>query len=1223
MTPNLNSGANVASPGLIAIILIAGSMIIPSIGLLGWLSKVLLFASFGENNIPMVPSTAICFLLLSFSTILMFRPTRLIYRNIIITIAGSIISMYGLLTFIGLTTGLPIVPDNFLPPIMGSLHGIPMGRMAPSTALLFVFSGMSLLFSLLALYRFEKSSLLKFWAVLLGSIIVFIGFVFSIAYMLNLALFYGGETIPMALTTSITFILSGSALIMIQNSQNDTLNHSLTMLKNIKIETQLKFGFAVLLLFVILLGTISYQQSHRIHQQIEDMYNHPLQVRRSIGELTSSLYSIRVDIKNLVLIDLIDNIDRESEQAANEISLELSNKKVDNEIEILRKLYLGPINDIDSLEFEFVKWKSIRKETIRIHKAGQIQQAAERSTITGVGGQQAQIVLKSLDRISLFASDKGDEFYAASIDLENSLHKQLFILVAIIMVISLIVSRFLMQAMRKPIKELINATKSFQGGNVNARSSYTSQNEFGELSNSYNTLADSIQQSLSLNEKIENISGLMLSEDDAKIFFQKTLNALSAHTDSQIAAVYLLNDENKSYDHFESIGLETNAKQSFTAENFEGEFGSAISSRKIQHIKNIADDTRFTFYSVTGKFIPREILTIPIQANNEVIAIISLASLSIYSKESIQLIDKILNTLSARVAGILSYVKIKEFSAEMELQNTELEASKTELSSQSAELTEQNTELELQKKQLSQANQLKTSFFSNMSHELRTPLNSVIALSGVLNRRLDKKIPQEEYSYLQVIERNGKLLLNLINDILDIARIEAGHDDIEITEFNANDCIDDIINSLSIQANQKNIELIHSKIDSELFINSDIKKYRHILMNIISNAVKFTEKGKVEVSAKQDNHDLVITVSDTGIGISKEQLTYVFDEFKQADSSTSRKFGGTGLGLSIAKKYTNMLGGNIFISSEIGKGSIFTLTLPLKHIMEGEILDTETLNFPGLGTAQFSHDRIPNKIEKTILLVDDSEPALIQMTDVLEEGGYHILIAHDGSEALAIIENETLDAVILDLMMPEIDGFQVLKSIREQESISHLPVLILTAKHITKEELTFLKSNNISQLIQKGDVNPNQLLGAVANMLFPEKEELKTLPLEPQSIKEKPLVLIVEDNPDNMISAKAVLSDAFTVLEAVDGIMAVEMAKKFNPNLILMDLALPKLDGIEAFKMIRKNPELEHIKIIALTASAMTQDREAILAHGFDAFIPKPIDEKQFFTIINSTLYGQ
>ena len=212
------------------------------------------------------------------------------------------------------------------------------------------------------------------------------------------------------------------------------------------------------------------------------------------------------------------------------------------------------------------------------------------------------------------------------------------------------------------------------------------------------------------------------------------------------------------------------------------------------------------------------------------------------------------------------------FSRKLEFQNTELEAQKTEMSAQSSELMEQNRELEMQKIQLSEASRLKTNFLSNMSHELRTPLNSVIALSGVLNRKLATKIPPEEYSYLEIIERNGKHLLSLINDILDISRIEAGKEEIEITKFSTKNLIAEVISMIHPQAEQKNIEIIQKDEEPDIFINGDADKCSHILQNLIGNAVKFTEKGNVEISASQIGNKIGITIKDTGIGISGNHL---------------------------------------------------------------------------------------------------------------------------------------------------------------------------------------------------------------------------------------------------------------------------------------------------------------------------------------------------------------
>lgn len=624
---------------------------------------------------------------------------------------------------------------------------------------------------------------------------------------------------------------------------------------------------------------------------------------------------------------------------------------------------------------------------------------------------------------------------------------------------------------------------------------------------------------------------------------------------------------------------------------------------------------------------------------------VSLASLRKYTAQTVDLFYKIYDVLSARIDGILAYRSIRKAATRLQQQNIELEQQRNELKQQSAELEQQNRELEIQKNQLREASRLKTTFLSNMSHELRTPLNSVIALSGVLNRRLQGQIPEDEYSYIGVIERNGRQLLTLINDILDISRIEAGREEVEINEFDMDNAIAEVVEMIQPQANDRKIELLQHKSESKILLQSDNKKVRHILQNLIANAVKFTEKGSVEVRAKNADNSIIVSIKDTGIGIPAEHLLHIFDEFRQADSSTSRRFGGTGLGLAIARKYARLLGGDITVVSEPDKGSEFTLVLPEKAGSKIPIQEIDRRFDVSANTGSSQILKLENNAEKStnaksILLVEDSEPAIVQIKDMLESNNYKVRAARSGAEALRFLSEFMPDAIILDLMMPVMDGFELLEKIRNFEKTKDVPVLILTAKHITKDDIKFLKTNNIHQLIQKGDVQRDALLHAVYTMVTELETKIRTretLSAEftshysEQEI-ENPIkdsqnaeltVLIVEDNSDNMTTVKAVIGDKFKTIEAVNGVDAVEKAQKFIPDFILMDIALPKLDGIQAFKQIRNDPRLAHIPVIALTASAMLSDRETILAHGFEAYIPKPIDEKQFFDILNKVIYGK
>ncbi len=985
-------------------------------------------------------------------------------------------------------------------------------------------------------------------------------------------------------------------------------------IKDLSIGTQLKLGFSIVIFLIVILGVFTWIQNDELALQTQYMYKHPLKVQRALGELKADVLIVHRGMKDLFLTgndEEFSSVIQGIEQAKADVS-----KKLD----ILYGAYLGPKSDIDSIYYNFIVWNTMRDETIRLFRNGQVEMAASRTkSSTGIAGKQAEKIFVYIQKVNDFANNKATQFYNEAVKTKEHLRTMAFIIIFLSIVMAFIIISVLLFNIKRPLSELDSVIRQIMQGKTSIRIRYTSKNIFGALASGFNSMADTIESDLNLKSSAANLADVMLREDDAHQFCHKLLGSLLQQTDSQMGAVYFLNEENNHFYNFESIGMGAESCKDFSVIEFEGQMGLAISSKQMQYISNIPDDTPFKFYAANGQFNPREIITIPIISGNKTIAVISLMSIKKFTDHSLTLLQNIAPMLNARVNGILVHHKIILFSKELEEKNQKLDMQKKELSVQADELQEQNTELEFQKKQLDEASRLKTNFLSNMSHELRTPLNSVIALSGVLNRRLKNKIAEEEYSYLDVIERNGKHLLSLINDILDISRIEAGREEIEISRFNANQLIADIVEMIQPQAKQKKIKLVHLDGNAEILISSDVTKCRHILQNLISNAVKFTDEGKVEVCATQKNNEIEIVVKDTGIGIDEAHLPHIFDEFRQADSSTSRRFGGTGLGLAIVKKLSKLLGGHVLVKSIPGKGSVFTLILPLAVSSENEIISVEVRKENRRNVQRMSE----NVSERTILLVEDSEPAIIQMKDILDEVGYRVMVAQNGSEAFEFIKHEIPDAIILDLMMPGIDGFEVLQSIRENPRTLNVPILILTAKHITKEELSFLKRNHIYQLIQKGDVNLNELKETVSSMIFPATEEIPEIKPALPELEGKQTILIVEDNPDNMLTVKAILGDKFNIFEAYNGKEGVEMAQKHVPHIILMDIELPEMDGIQAFKTIRGNRNLEHIPVIALTASAMTSERETILAHGFDVYLAKPINEELFFNTINQVLYGK
>ncbi len=984
-------------------------------------------------------------------------------------------------------------------------------------------------------------------------------------------------------------------------------------LKNIKIAYQLRTALGVVFLLIAGLTISSLITENALWNNTKNLYEHPLTVRRALGALQVDVVSIHKDMIHLVM--------EGSQPEMNRLILEVDAYEADanRQIKIIYNSYLGPSKDIDEVNDAMAKWKTIRTETIRLLRAGQIDAARQRVESGGPGGAQANIVISSINKVGVFAQDKGDQFYReAQINKDKVLIQRTAMLI-ITLLLLLGIGYFLRKGIVTPLKELTTATEALQRGELDSRSRYISANEYGSLAAAFNSMAETVEREMLHKDNLNHISSAILQHNELRPFCQDLLQQLLSFTDSQLGAIYFLNEEQSRFEHYESIGLEVENHSSFSAARREGEFGAVLATGQLVHLTDIPVEAQITFSAVSGDFKAKEIISLPILTKSNVIGIISLASWNSYSAPALRLLNSLLYEVSAHLNSKLAAQQISNFTRQLQKTNQELEGQAKELAVQRDELAEQNIELEMQKKQLDAASKLKSSFLSNMSHELRTPLNSVIALTSVLNRRLRGTIPDEEYSYLEVIERNGKNLLALVNDILDLSRVESGKEEISLSRFSIQQVIGEIVEAIDPQAQEKGITLINKVSLNLPDIISDMPKCRHILQNILGNAIRFTDEGKVEISSALLNDELHIAVRDTGIGIAPQHLKFIFDEFRQADDSPSKKSGGTGLGLAIAKKYAQLLGARIDVESTIGQGSVFTIKLPraIRLQTNDEVSDFRSYR-ADINTLDFNSQT--GGQAKQILLVEDSEPAIIQIKDILSDQGYQIKAVTNGKEALEYIDQIQPDGVILDLMMPEMDGFKVLRTIRSVERSAQIPVLILTAKHITKDELRFLKSNNVTQLIQKGAIDKKELLEAVKNLVSQASWEQAAL-IEPSiRVSRRPLILVMEDNLDNMTTVKALLHKNYDIIEAPDGQVGIKQALKHCPDLILMDLSMPNMDGFQALEVIKGKQELKHIPVIALTARAMSGDREDIMARGFDGYVAKPIEEIALLEVIRRSL---
>ncbi|HRU05939.1 MAG TPA: ATP-binding protein [Candidatus Brocadiia bacterium] len=389
--------------------------------------------------------------------------------------------------------------------------------------------------------------------------------------------------------------------------------------------------------------------------------------------------------------------------------------------------------------------------------------------------------------------------------------------------------------------------------------------------------------------------------------------------------------------------------------------------------------------------------------------------------------------------------RVRERTRELELANSRLaEANERlrlqskELERQAAALKEHAAELDVQRKRAEDADRMKSEFLANMSHELRTPLNSVIALSQLILSRGPGRKPEQDASLLQIIERSGRRLLSLIDDILDLSKVEAGRMELSLSRIAPRDVAQEAVDTVRVTAEQKGLQ-ISAQIGDVPPIYSDEGKIRQILVNLLGNSAKFTEHGRIELRVTHDAGKVVFAVSDTGIGISPQDLLHIFEAFRQADGSITRKYGGTGLGLTISRKLARLLGGDITVQSELGKGSVFSLVLPLE-------CPAPTPPEEHRPAPQPAQNAQPPDGNRRILIVEDNPDNLLTIQAVLNEMGAEHFSAADGQQGLDLTRQRRPGLILMDLQLPGLSGLDATRAIKADPSLRHIPVIALTAK---------------------------------------------------------------------------------------------------------------------------------------------------------------------------------
>jgi CheY-like chemotaxis protein/signal transduction histidine kinase/HAMP domain-containing protein len=1006
------------------------------------------------------------------------------------------------------------------------------------------------------------------------------------------------------------------------------------------------------------------------------------------------------------------------------------------------------------------------------------------------------------------------------------LKKIMTVFVFLTLIVTVIFVPFMVKRVVSPILILLEGTQKAATGDYSIPVAVKADNEIGELAKAFTAMLAALRKNVEDNKLRNwfqqgqvNLNIAIRGLQDISQLCSKIVSFLANYIEADMGAFYLFkNDQLLNFTAGYAFAIDD------TDENFLSQFklgqgliGQAALDQK-PVVLNQAPQNYLHIKSALGEAKPSYILVYPFVMNNKVVAVAEFAGFKNFSGKAVEFLNLVSRSICVVLENILSNTRIKNLLEESRTQTEELESNQEELrqtnetlNKQSSELQEQTALLEEQKHNLDRQNvelerskndleqkakdlelsgKYKSQFLANMSHELRTPLNSILLLSRFLAENRENTLTQKQVECADTVHSSGNELLELINEILDLAKVEAGQITLEPEPVPFIDITRAMERNFKEIAREKGISF-KTDIDNNLSdtITTDYQRLNQILNNLLSNAVKFTEKGHVllKISSTPSNNSYFATlktiknpvffkVEDTGVGIPKEKHGTVFQAFKQADGSTSRKYGGTGLGLSISKEFAQLLGGELILESEPDKGSVFTLIIPntfkkieanlpdlesgqksnhelyqnsnqnLNRAKEQKIVDNpetqeyvpddrkiitkesrsilvieddpvfaailrdaareknfkvivadsgETglyytqyyspdgiildLSLPGMDgktvlsrlkadlatrhipvqiisgtpksidtlhmgavdflekpvsmeTLDYAFDRIESIISdkiKTILIVEDDKAILEMLTELLADKQIETLTASTGKKAIRLLKENDFHCMILDLGLPDMTGFELLKEIKKTDMIE-MPVIIHTARDLTSEERTDI--DRFSRKIILKDVNSKEkildetllfLHSVEADLPEAKRQIIKKIHDREAIFKDKK-ILIVDDDMRNVFALINILEEkGLITIAAENGQKALEQLRKnSDTNLVLMDIMMPEMDGYTAMKKIREmEPKICKVPVIALTAKAMKGDRAKCIKAGANDYLSKPVDTEKLLSMLRVWLY--